>query len=165
MPVVAQQLNENLPTLEHPVTEDEPTERASPEDTFSVVDGVKAVLGCLGSVAVVAGLYLGTLALLGEFPSEDFTTTQYALGALAMVVTGGVVSMAGESLIEDVVKFVFIGGGFLLIYRGQEGLLALLALGVTMGTGLPLLARPVARLLERGEDSPAAGRTPAGDGG
>jgi hypothetical protein len=121
------------------------TDQESPQDRTAAGDGIKAVLGCLGSLAAVVALYLGALALVGDFPSTEFGAGQYALGALAVLVSAGVISVVGESVIEDVVKFVVIGGGFFLIYRGQEGVIALMALGVTVGTALPLLMRPVSR--------------------
>lgn len=111
----------------------------------------KVVLGCLAGIVALAipvMLYLWLLTALGLRNDPTLGTLYLVLGAAASIVVMGIISMVGESLIEDVVKFVLIGGAFAFIARGQPPNTAAVTLGITVGTFMPLLLRVYTPFLE-----------------
>ena len=107
------------------------------------------VLGVLFAIVFPIVLYLGLLTLLGMRPHPDITWIHYAAGALLTLFTSAVISLVGESLIEDMVKFAFFGGVALAIWGGKATPSAAIVLGIAVGSLMPLLARLVIRWQKR----------------
>jgi hypothetical protein len=113
---------------------------------------VRTALGCLGGLvtfAVPVLLYLLVLDLMGIRDHPSVGTLHLVGGSVLALVVGMIISLVGESLIEDVVKFVLIGGGFAFVARGMEPANAALVMGVVVGTFLPIFVRYWTPLLQR----------------
>lgn len=116
---------------------------------------LRTLLGCvLGGGGVIGFhllLYMGLLALV---PHAELSRWHVAGGTVLALFVGGTVSIMGESLIEDVVKFVLLGGAALAIGWGSATPLGGVILGIPVGAAFPLLMRPVARWWGPGSESP-----------
>lgn len=124
------------------------TEGASPDrNESSAWLALKALVGAGVFFGGLTAVYMGGAWLLGIYPHPDLGVWTYVSGVVATFLISGVISLVGESLIEDIVKFVLIGGtgiGILIEGTLSPTLLALV-LALPLGTGLPLVMRVIAR--------------------
>lgn len=102
---------------------------------------VGAVIGGVLVLAAPIAFYLAVAWVFGLLPNAGITWGFLAGGAALALVTAVIVSIMGESLIEDVVKFVLIGVPVLALWNMLEPHLWAIALGAPCGAFLPLISR------------------------
>ena len=113
---------------------------------------VRTLLGCLAglvTLTIPVLLYLGVVGLLGIREHPSVGTGHLVAGSILAVVVGVVIDFVGESFIEDVVKFVIIGGGFTLVARTLEPPAAALVMGMAVGSFMPIFVRYWTPMLQR----------------
>ncbi len=117
------------------------------EDGAEGDDGVSArgaVLGCLGGLLfllVPVGLYLATAWMFGFLPHPALGPWYYAGGAVLALVVTLAVTIMGESLIEDAVKFTMFAVSFLALWSLTGPEITAVALGAPIGAAMPLIMR------------------------
>jgi hypothetical protein len=118
-----------------------------PPDTKKVADTKKS--------ATVVGVIVVGLACLASIPAayflvawligylDDTTVTWgYLVGGLVLTwITLLVVMVMGESVIEDMVKFVMFLVGAIAIASTYDPIIGAIAIGAPIGAGLPLILR------------------------
>jgi hypothetical protein len=102
------------------------------------------LLGCLAAVAVLAaliGLYLAFVWVLGLLPHPELGVWHYAGGAALTIVVAAAVLIVGESVIEDVVKFVFIAIGAAAVWSIFGPGVSVVYWGTAVGASSSLILR------------------------
>ncbi|MDF1565928.1 MAG: hypothetical protein P1V51_23030 [Deltaproteobacteria bacterium] len=127
------------------------------DEPFPAKDFALGCLGLLGFLAVMAGLQLGAAWAFGLIGAEGVTPWHLAGGVVFALVMTGVVSIMGESFIEDVVKLV-IGVVLASAAHGKFGDPGLaVGLGAPVGMATPFLARALSRLFPSKKEERAPG--------
>ena len=104
----------------------------------------KGVKGCLEGIVWLASpvvLYFGLVWLVGLWPNPAVAWYFYFFGGLLSVVMMFFISIMGETMIEDMVKFVIIALAALGISQFLEAPGQAVVVGMAAGAGLPLLYR------------------------
>ncbi len=102
------------------------------------------VLGCLQGIAWLASpvlLYFGLVWLFGLWPNPAVAWYPYLFGGLLSVFMMLLLAIMGESMIEDIVKFVFIALAAWGMSQFFEAPGQAVVMGLVAGAALPLLYR------------------------
>ncbi len=119
-----------------------------PEDSESSHQGIgDVVLGLV--LALLPGLlYFGAAHLLGIWDDPAASRARIA-GVVITYVLFGVVMIVGESVIEDIVKFLFFSLACAVLWGGRGEQVRAFLLAIPIGSGLPLLTRMIAHGIGR----------------
>lgn len=107
---------------------------------------VRIALTCFGiilSLSVMTLTYLAAAWMVGLLPHDELGTGNYVAAAGLTVFVAILTSVMGESLIEDMVKFVFFAGAAAILFSNYGPVIQALIIAVPVGAGLPFLIRLV----------------------
>lgn len=99
--------------------------------------------GIILSLLVIVLFYLAVAWMVGLLPHAELGTGNYVAAASLTVFVAVVVSIMGESLIEDIVKFVLFASTAIIVFSSFGPVIQSLVIAVPVGAGLPFLIRPV----------------------
>lgn len=119
----------------------ENNEGQEPGGKWNVARVALACLGVILSLSVIVLLYLAAAWMVDLLPHDELDTGNYVAGAGLTVLVASVVSVMGESLIEDMVKFVFFAGTAAIIFSSYGAVIQSFIIAVPVGAGLPFLMR------------------------
>ncbi len=106
---------------------------------------IRGFLGCLGLIVLPGLAYYGAATGLGFRGNPTISAGILIAGAVITYVLFGVVMTMGESIIEDVVKFILFSMACAIAWNKGEPHIQALLLAIPIGSGLPLLIRLISR--------------------
>jgi hypothetical protein len=122
-----------------------PTEPAPTESESSLL----GYLGCIPAIAAIVGLHLLAVWTFGLWGHPATGWQHLAIGAVLTALVIGVFVLVGESLIEDVVKFVMVAVLTWVTWRSTGPVGRTIVVGMPLGAALVVLMKLAYNARER----------------
>ena len=119
-------------------------QEVQPEEGTPSEDQDISAIGCFLGIAWIASpaaLYFGLLWVLGLWPNALVAWYIYAFGGLLSIAAMFMLSMMGETMIEDIIKLVLITLGALGLSLVLEAPGHVVEVGLVAGAAIPVLYR------------------------